>query len=176
MKTPKAAYMRIKVSFLAFVLFFTTLMPQRSYAIFGVGDISFDPAVLAGMLGQTGAEIAQLVQTYYLFVEMRNRMGSLKNFKDWKRLARRLMRRELENLTKKGLSDLHNRGARISSETPTNPVLASMITGRRKMNEMTNRVTSGHFLADEYSVQDWSIANRDREAVRQRNQALRESA
>lgn len=146
-----------------------TLAPVRTYALFGVGDVVHDPLMMAGMLGQTGAQIAQMVQTYMALQDMKNRVGSLKNIKDWKGLLRRYCKKEIANLSRRICYDIRRRGARISAETPTNPIYRSVIEGRRELDIMEDKFRRGSVLSDYYGGSDYNIAQMDRAAVERRN-------
>lgn len=146
----------------------------KAEALFGVGDIVHDPLMFAGMMGQTGAQIAQLVQTFKIGYQMYQRVSSLAHIRNWKAFARRWLRRNLYALQRAVMYDLHSRGARISSETPRNPILSAMITGRDYLNKAEQGIRGNDTLVRAYRGSDLDIIKRDREAVIARQQAIRE--
>lgn len=166
--------MKLKERFLSVLLMTSLVMPTSSFALFGVGDIVHDPWMMAGMFGQTGAQIAQLVQTYQVAMQMYSRISSLAHIHNWRGFIRRWAKRELANISRTVIYDIQKRGARISSETPRNPLLSSMISGRNELNRLERKFNSGTFATNAYRASDWNIARRDRESVIAARQAAAE--
>lgn len=173
---PRAVVLRCKIWFMIVVVSFTAIMPRPARALFGVGDIVHDPLMFAGVMGQTGAQLAQLVQMYYMLVEFKNRYGSLTKIKTWQKLLKAYAVRSLQNLARQIIYDIHKRGARITAETPTNPVLSAMISGRRKLAAMENRFRRADDLKLAYNHSQFSIAKLDREQALKEKQAKADAA
>jgi hypothetical protein len=145
------------------------------------GGIVHDPLLMTGMMGQmgtqigaAGAQIAQMIQTYQLLMEMKERVGSLAQMKNWKAVLRRWSKREVTNLGQNIVMDMRAKGARISAATPTNPVYASLIRGRNTLNKMEYRFNNGTFLSTAYRNSDYDISKQEHSDLRRRQLAARQ--
>ena len=148
------------------LVFFFGLLPSKSYALFGVGDVVYDPISDANncmnwvsQLQNMGQQISQF-QTMngslsgsggiLDFVTRQNtRLGDPSLFSSWQSLLRPTTLGFTSNLLGKLFNGLTAQyGVRISGNTPTNPVYVAMIRGRAQLMGMQQNAGSGSILAN----------------------------
>ncbi len=136
----------------------------RSYALFGVGDIVFDPAVFSAIealqgtqtgqgiteigqfttqIGQGSAEISQMIQDFQQASRMEQRLGSMANVHSWQGILRQFALLQISRQLQTMYANMGAQGGRLSTFATVNPAVSCMLRGRNVLAQMQTNFQSG---------------------------------